>query len=165
MESPQEKLIRYLQDAHASEVGIVTVLKDFIDEISDPQIKALFQEHLQVTHSQASRLERRLLELGSGTSDGKSFMNQLIGKMGDMMHAAHDTEDKTTQDLIKAFATENLEIGMYESLYSYSEGLGDRETAQLARQIQSEEKEAADKIFPLISIVAKTPLAKAAQLV
>jgi ferritin-like metal-binding protein YciE len=163
MESPQDKLIRYIQDAHASEVGIVVVLKDFIDEVKDPQVRAIFQEHLQVTQTQADRLEQRLIALGSGTSDGKGFLNQVMGKLGDMMHASHDTEDKTTQDLIKAYATENLEIGMYEALISYSEALGDQTTAQLARQIQAEEQEAAQKVFPLISSTARLPLAKAAQ--
>ena len=158
-ETPQSRLIRYIQDAHASEVGIVTVLKDFIAEITNPQVKAAFQEHLIVTESQAQRLEQRLTALGSGTSDGKGILNTLMGKVGDLMHAAHDVEDKTTQDLIKAYATEHLEIGMYASLASYAEAVGDAQTAQLALQIQAEEKEAADKIFPMIAITAKAALA------
>lgn len=161
METAQEKLIRYIQDAHASEVGITTVLKDFIDEVNNPQVKAVFAEHLQVTQSQAQRLEQRLIALGSKKSDGKGIVNQLMGKVADLMHAAHDPEDKTTQDLIKAYATEHLEFGMYASLESYSEALGDMETARLARQIASEEKEAAEKIFPLIAVTAKAPLNKA----
>ena len=158
-ETPQDRLIRYIQDAHASEVGIVTVLEDFIAEIENPQVKAAFQEHLIVTQSQAQRLEQRLVALGSGTSDGKGILNKLMGKVGDLMHAAHDVEDKTTQDLIKAYATEHLEIGMYASLASYAEAVGDTQTAQLALQIQAEEKEAADKIFPMIALTAKAALA------
>lgn len=158
-ETPQDRLIRYIQDAHASEVGIVAILKDFIDEIDNLQVKAVFQEHLAVTESQAQRLEQRLVALGSGASDGKGFLNVLMGKAGDVMHAMHDAKDKTTQDLIKAYATEHLEIGMYESLYSYASAVGDTQTAALAKQIQAEEQEAADKVFPLIAMTAKAALA------
>ena len=35
---------------------------------------------------------------------------------------------------------------MYESLAAYADAVGDTQTAQLARQIQAEEKEAADKV-------------------
>lgn len=158
-ETPQDRLIRYIQDAHASEIGIVTVLKDFINEVDNVQVKAVFQEHLAVTESQAQRLEQRLIALGSGASDGKGFLNTLMGKAGDVMHAMHDTKAETTQDLIKAYATEHLEIGMYKSLYSYASAVGDTQTAQLAKQIQAEEQEAADKVFPLITMTAQAALA------
>ncbi len=157
-ETPQDRLIRYIQDAHASEVGIVSVLNDLINDVDIPQVRAAFQEHLAVTESQAQRLEQRLLALGAHPSDGKGVLSKITGKLGDLMHISLDKDDKITQDLIKAFATEHLEIGMYESLISYSEAIGDSQTAQLARQIQSEEQEAADKIFPLIQQVAKLPL-------
>ena len=85
----------------------------------------------------------------------------MMGKMSGILQAAHDTEDKTTQDLIKAYATEHLEVGMYSSLASYAEALGDQQTVHLAQQIMAEEKDAADKIYPLIAITAKAPLLKA----
>ncbi len=162
METAQDRLVRYIQDAHAAEVGIADVLKGFIKEISLPEAKMAFEEHLKVTVSQASRLEARLSALGAEPSGGKGFVNMLLAKMSDMMHAAHDEEDKVTQDLIKAYATEHLEIGMYTSLQSYAEAVGDRETAALAQQIMSEEKEAAEKVFPMIAAAAKTPLNKVA---
>ncbi len=162
MESPQDRLVRYIQDAHAAEIGIVDVLKGFIDEINNNEAKIAFQEHLAVTESQATRLEQRLITLGSSASSGKGFMNTLMGKISGIMHAAHDEYDKTTQDLIKAYATEHLEIGMYTSLKSYAEALGDRETASLAEQIIAEEQEAADKVFPLIAATAKAALAATA---
>ncbi len=159
-ETPQDRLIRYIQDAHASEVGIVGTLKTFIAEVDNVQVQAVFQEHLAVTESQAQRLEQRLIALGSGASDGKGFLNTVLGKVANVaQHPFHDEKDKTTQDLIKAYATEHLEIGMYESLYSYAEAIGDTQTAQLAKQIQAEEQDAADKVFPLITLTAKAALA------
>jgi len=158
METPQDRLIRYLQDAHAAEVGIVDVLKNFIDEVDNPAVRSAFQEHLSVTESQARRLEQRLNTLGSKPSSGKGFLNSLMGKVSDVMHAAHDEYDKATQDLIKAYATEHLEIGMYTALEAYSEQLGDQETATLAREIKAEEKQAAETVFPMIGEAAKKAL-------
>ena len=158
MENTKERLVRYIQDAHAAEVGIEEILKNFISECNDEQARAAFEEHLGVTKSQAARLEARLTALGSGSSSGKSFLNSIMGKLSDIMHASHDAYDKTTQDLIKAYATEHLEIGMYTSLYAYAEAIGDTETAALAKEIIAEEQAAADKVFPMISVTAKAVL-------
>ena len=158
METPNDRLIRYVQDAHAAEVGIIDVLKDFADEVDNSEIRSAFQEHLTVTQSQAQRLEQRLNAMGSKPSGGKSFLNTMMAKVTDVMHAAHDEYDKATQDLIKAYATENLEIGMYTALEAYSEQLGDQETAALARQIKAEEKQAAETVFSMIPTAAKTAL-------
>ena len=160
-QSAQERLVRYIQDAHAEEVGAVTALKDFVDEVTDPQLKAAFQEHLQVTQSQAQRLEARLSALGSGASSGKGFLNTLMAKGADLLQGAHDEYDKNTQAAIKGYATESLEVGMYTSLASYAQALGDNETVALAQQILSEEKAAADKLFPMIAPLAKSALAGA----
>ncbi len=154
-ETPQGRLIRYIQDAHAAEVGAVTVMNDFIKETDNPQVKALFQQHVVETQSQAQRLEARLTQLGSGTSDGKGLLNKMLGKGSDLLQSFHDEYDKTTQDLIKGYATENLEMGMYSSLASYAEAIGDTQTAQLALEILAEEKATAEKLFPMIAITAK----------
>ncbi len=157
-EDPRDRLIRYLQDAHAAEVGIASTLETFINDVNDPTVRSAFQQHLDVTRSQAQRLENRLEALGSGTSGGKSFMNSMMAKLSDVMDAGHDTYDKTTMDLVKAFGTEYLEIGMYTSLIAYAQALGDQETASLAQQIMAEEKQAADTVYPMISQAAASAL-------
>jgi ferritin-like metal-binding protein YciE len=157
MESPQDRLIRYLDDAWAVEKALVTVLGDMAEEVNDPQVRALFQEHRRVTHEQEERLEARIRALGKEPSGGKGFFNQMVAKIGDVLHAAHDDDDKTTQDLMKAYATENFECAMYQSLASYATAIGDGETAQLARQHMQQEKEAADRVWPLIQPTAARP--------
>jgi len=158
-ENVKERIVRYLQDAHAAETGIDDVLDGFINDTDDPNIKAIFQQHKVETRSQAERLEARLRALGETPSGGKGFLNMIMAKMSELMHGAHDEYDKNTQNLIKAYATEHLERGMYESLYAYASAVGDQETAQLARQIQAEEEATAQKLFPLIQQYAKTALA------
>lgn len=158
-EDVKHRTIRYLQDAHAAETGIDDVLKGFIDDTDDPNVKALFAEHAAETRAQAQRLEARLHALGGDTSGGKSFLNTIMAKASELLQGAHDEYDKNTQNLIKAYATEHLERGMYESLIVWSETIGDTETAQLARDIQAEEERTAQKLFPLIQQYARTALA------
>ncbi len=158
METPQERLLRYLDDAHAAEVGIGDMLRSLIDRTNSMQAKTAFQEHLAVTQNQAQRLEQRLISLGGKTSGGKGILNSIMGKVSELVNAGHDDYDKTTQDLIKAYSTEYLEIGMYTSLKAYAEQLGDAETAALAERAIGEEKEAADTVFPLIAETAKAAI-------
>jgi ferritin-like metal-binding protein YciE len=157
-ESTRDRLIRYLQDAHAAEIGIEEVLSGFVDDASDPDVRDLFESHRAETKTQADRLEARLHALGEKPSSGKGFMNSLLAKMSEIMHAAHDEYDKNTQNLIKAYSTEHLERGMYESLAAYAEVIGDLETATLARNIQAEEEATAEKIWPHIQGYAKTAI-------
>jgi ferritin-like metal-binding protein YciE len=101
--------------------------------------------------------------MGSEPSGGKGFFNSLMAKVSDMMQASHDEYDKVTQNLIKAYATEHLEQGMYSSLIAYAEACGDEETALLAEEIMSEEEEAALKIFPMIEMCAQRTFEAAMQ--
>jgi ferritin-like metal-binding protein YciE len=159
MENARERIIRYLQDAHAAEKGVEQALEGFANECNDPDVKALFEEHLLMTISQARRLEDRLNLLNSGPSNAKGFLNALMAKMTEVFQGAHDEYDKNTQNLIKAYATEHLERGMYEALYTYATAVGDTDTARLAREIQMEEELTAERIFPLIDTYAQSALA------
>jgi ferritin-like metal-binding protein YciE len=145
----KDRMIHYLQDAHAAEVGILEMLEDAID-ICDEPAKSLVRGHFELTKSQAQRLENRLEQLGGDRSGAKGMMNTLMAKFGSAMDIAHDEVDRQTMCVIKLYATEHLERGMYESMAAYADSIGDAETARLAREIQREEEEAGQKLFPLI---------------
>jgi ferritin-like metal-binding protein YciE len=154
MEDPRDRLLRYLEDAHAAEVGGSETLQAFLNEANNDAARTELEAHLMLAKDHAVRVERRLRELGGQPSGGKSFFNSLMAKVGDMIHGAHDPYDKTTQDLIKAYAIDHMEVGMYAALAAFSRAYGDIDTAALAEQIMAEEKEAADRIRPLIASCA-----------
>ncbi len=54
-----------------------------------------------------------------------------------------------------AYAVENAEIAMYESLAVAAHAIGDTETEQLARSIQQQEKQTAEKVWIQIAPAAK----------
>ena len=154
-EDVKKQLLRYLNDAHAAEVGGISSLKDIAAEATDADVRTAITEHIAVSQSQADRLEARIHALGGDKAAGKSLVNSIIGKGSDLLNMFHDKEDKQTQDLIKAYSLEHFEIGLYTSLKAFSDAIGDHETAQLADTIMGEEQLAAERLLRLIPQVAK----------
>jgi ferritin-like metal-binding protein YciE len=154
MEDPRDRLVRYLDDAYAAETGGAEAMQKFLDEANSDPAKKELEAHLLLAKDHALRVERRLRELGGQPSGSKSFFNSLMGKLSDIIHGAHDDYDKTTQDMIKAYAIDHMAVGMYAALAAYSLAYGDHNTAAMAEQIMGEEMAAADRARPLIASAA-----------
>ena len=161
-----EKAVRFikshLQDAIAAEKSFETQLRGFASEGSSDQIHELFLQHADETRRQYERLTRRLTELAGDPSAGKSFLAHLVGLSPKLAQLGHDTVDRVTQNLMIAYAVENCEIAMYESLIAVAEAAGDEDTAELARALQDEERRTAEKVWKLISPWAVTAFKKLA---
>jgi len=161
-----EKAVRFikshLQDAIAAEKSFETQLRGFASEGSSDQIHELFLQHADETRRQYERLTRRLTELAGDPSAGKSFLAHLVGLSPKLAQLGHDTVDRVTQNLMIAYAVENCEIAMYESLIALAEAAGDDDTAELARALQDEERRTAEKVWKLISPWAETAFKKLA---
>jgi ferritin-like metal-binding protein YciE len=158
MDSPIQ---RYLEDAIAAEKSFETQLTGFADEASLPQARELFERHADETRTQYQQLTTRLEALGGSVSSAKSFLAHLFNMSPKMAQLGHEAQERTTQDLIMAFAVENAEVAMYEALSIAAESAGDSETANLARRIQAEEQATAEKIWPFISTAAQDGLTAA----
>jgi len=85
----------------------------------------------------------------------KSFLGGIFGFAPRVAQMGHDAAEKGTQDLIAAFAIENSEIAMYEALASAAAAAGDSLTEQLARDIQMQERRAAELVWSLIAPSAR----------
>jgi ferritin-like metal-binding protein YciE len=161
-----EKAVRFikshLQDAIAAEKSFETQLRGFASEGSSDQIHELFLQHADETRRQYERLTRRLTELAGDPSAGKSFLAHLVGLSPKLAQLGHDTVDRVTQNLMIAYAVENCEIAMYESLIAVAEAAGDEDTAELARALRDEERRTAEKVWKLISPWAETAFKKLA---
>lgn len=146
---------RYLEDAIAAEKGFETQLQGFAREGDDDEVKALFATHAEETRRQYGRLTARLHELGGSPSTAKSFLAHVFGLAPKPAQVGHQPQERTTQKLITAFAVENSECAMYEALSAAAEAAGDDATEALAREIQAEEKQTADKVWRFIASRAK----------
>ena len=143
-ETSTDVIKRYLEDAIAAEKSFETQLQGFAKEGDNQTVKAAFHQHALETRNQYERLTARLEVLGGGTSTAKSILAHIFSLTPKAATLGHEKEERTTQNLMMAFAVENSELAMYQALISVAEAAGDTETAALARSIQAQEKETAD---------------------
>lgn len=93
----------------------------------------------------------------------KSFLANMFGLAPKTAQIGSDESERVTQNLIMAFSVENSEVAMYEALALAAATGGDAETEQLARTIQKQEQETADKIWALLPVVAERSYRKAVE--
>lgn len=161
-DTARKSINEYLEDAIAAEKSFEKQLRDFAEEGSGDQSHALFLQHAEETRIQHERLTARLKELGGDPSAAKSFMAHLVGLSPKLAQLGHDVMDRLTQNLIIAFAVENCEVAMYESLIAVAESAGDTATAQLARLVQSQEIATAEKVWQRLAPTALSAFNKMA---
>jgi ferritin-like metal-binding protein YciE len=146
---------RYLEDAIAAEKSFETQLDGFARQGDDEEVEAAFAIHAGETRRQYNRLIARLEQLGGSPSTAKSFLAHLFGLGPKSAQVGHALEERTVQNLVTAFTVENSECAMYEALAAAAEAAGDTATETLAREIQAEEKQTAEKIWRFIASRAK----------
>jgi ferritin-like metal-binding protein YciE len=145
---------KYLEDAIAAEKSFETQLDAFTKEGDHPAVQAVFKQHAVETCRQSERLTRRLEQLGGSTFTVKSLLAHLFAMSPKAAQLGHKKEERTTQNLMMAFAVENSELALYEALARTAEVAGDSATVLLAREIQKEEKAMADNAWKLPPSVA-----------
>jgi ferritin-like metal-binding protein YciE len=162
MESMQDVVNRYLEDAIAAEKNFETQLLGFAKEGEQSHVQRLFAQHADETRTQYERLTARLEALGGSTSTAKSFLAHVIGMSPKTAQVGHDEAERSAQDLMIAYAVENAEVAMYESLATGAAEAGDSETEKLARTIQQEERQTAEKVWMLLAPSARETFRKLA---
>lgn len=143
---------RYLQDAIAAEKSFEAQLRTFAGETRLPQASDLFLFHAGETRAQYELLTSRLQTLGGAVSDWRSPLAHAFDKQP---RPARSEEERTTLDLILAFAMENAEVAMYETLRIAAGMAGDTMTVSIVERLQVQEQQAAEKIWKLIGVAAE----------
>jgi ferritin-like metal-binding protein YciE len=140
----QQKLVDYVEDAHAMEQNASKMLSSMIYTTDDPEIKEVLRHHKEETKEHARRLRERLDTMGAGTSTTKEVWavgSALLKGVGDVVRT-----DKPGKNARDCFMTEHMEIASYELLERLAERAGDQQTAEVARQNRADEEAMAKKI-------------------
>jgi ferritin-like metal-binding protein YciE len=149
MSKSQDKLIQYLNEAHATELALVSTLRAHISMTPTGPYRSLLEEHLDVTRRQSERIERRLSELGVTKSilqTGGGAIQSVIGQVLSLTKGPIDMlrgeggEEKLLKNAKDECATEALEIATYDSLERLASELSDEVTAELAAEHRAEEE-------------------------
>jgi ferritin-like metal-binding protein YciE len=140
----QQKLIDYIEDAHAMEQNVSTMLTSMISTTDDPEIKEMLEHHKEETERQEARLRERLDALGAGTSTRKQAQTVAAALVKGATDVARgDQAGKNARD---GYTTEHMEIAAYQLLERLAKKAGDTETAEVARQNRAEEEAMAQKL-------------------
>src|SRR3954447_20217687 len=145
MSPDTQKIVQYLNEAHASEVALVRVLQSQIAMTPRGSYRSAIENHLSETRDHARRVERRLGELGQGSNP----LMALVGAAESIVGQA-PALGKTPFDLLRGSgggakvlkngqdgaATEPLEIATHAALERLAKDTGDDKTAQLAASIR-----------------------------
>ncbi|MGB0091507.1 MAG: DUF892 family protein [Solirubrobacteraceae bacterium] len=156
MSKSEQKVVQYLGEAHASEVGLVSVLRSQIAMTPRGSYRDGLEKHLDETQEHARRIRERLGELGQGRNPVQvfaRFAETLISQSVALSKTPFDLlrgtggEEKVLKNAKDACATEALEIATYTALERLAVKVGDEQTAKLAASILGDEERTLERIM------------------
>ena len=156
MDKAEQKIVQYLNEAHATEQALVTVLQSQIAMTPGGTYRAGLESHLRETREHASRVQGRLRELGQGSNPlqvGVGIIESIVGYALALGKTPLDLvrgtggEEKVLKNAKDACATEALEIATYTAIEKLATSVGDKATAALAKSIRADEQRMLDRVL------------------
>jgi ferritin-like metal-binding protein YciE len=150
MATGPEKVAQYLGEAHATEVALARTLQAHIAVTPAGEYRRLLERHLRETGQHASRIEKRLDDLGEGRGAVQAGTDALQGIVGQVaalgkvpidLVRGENGEEKLVKNAKDECATEALEIATYDALEALARETGDERTAELAARNRSDEEQ------------------------
>ena len=138
--SLQELYVAQLQDLYDAEQQIMKALPKMIQEAQSDELRAALSEHLEVTKTQAERIESISEELGTDPKNEKCKGMEGVLKEGSEL--LKETGEKVRDAAIIAAGqrVEHYEMAGYGTARAYAELLGYDEAASMLAQSLEEEK-------------------------
>jgi ferritin-like metal-binding protein YciE len=156
MNSAEQKLVQYLNEAQATEQALIRVLQSQIAMTPRGSYRSGLEKHLVETRDHADRVGLRLEALGQGSNPllaavglAQSVVGQVLalGKTPFDLLRGSGGEEKVLKNAKDACATEALEIATYTALERLARSVGDDETARLAASIRGDEEKMLERIL------------------
>jgi ferritin-like metal-binding protein YciE len=149
MSTSDQKVMQYLNEAHATELALVRVLQSQIAMAPRGSYREGLERHLDETRNHAERVGTRLDELGqhgNPLTAAVGVVETVIGQALALGKAPLDLmrgsggEEKVLKNAKDACATEALEIATYTALERLARSVADDRTARLAESIRADEE-------------------------
>jgi ferritin-like metal-binding protein YciE len=153
---PNQKIVQYLNEAHATEMGLTRVLQSQIAMTPRGSYRTGLEKHLRETRDHARRVQERLTELGEGGNPlqiGVGAVETAIAQTLALAKTPLDLlrgtsgEEKVLKNAKDAASTEALEIATYTSIERLARSVGDDATATLAASIRRDEERMLERVL------------------
>jgi ferritin-like metal-binding protein YciE len=154
------KLAQYLNEAYGKEKELETALEAHIGITDRAAYKKRLQAHLRETKDHARRLERRIKQLGVSAGGlaqpAQAVVSKAASAVKGPVHALRGTgaEERQLKNAKTELSQEAEEIATYTAIEAFADGVGDKETAKLAREIRRDEERMAKYLLGLIPQLA-----------
>jgi ferritin-like metal-binding protein YciE len=149
MNKDQQKVVQYLDEAHAAEQALVSVLRSQIAITPRGSFRSALERHLEETRRHAQRVADRRRAIGGGGNPLGAFVGVVETVAGQAVALSlaplqllrgSGGEEKVLKNAKDACAAEALEIATYTALERLAEDVGDEQTARLAASIRGDEE-------------------------
>jgi ferritin-like metal-binding protein YciE len=152
-ENLQELFVEELRDVYDAEKQLTKALPKMAKAVESDELRAAFEEHLDITRMQVNRLEEVFRSLGMAargkTCDGmKGLIEEGSSHMEELEGATLDAA------LIGAAQkVEHYEIATYGTLATWADLLGHQDAKDLLGQTLEEEKEADERLTAIAGAI------------
>jgi ferritin-like metal-binding protein YciE len=156
------KLTQYLNEAYGKEKELETALTAHIGMTTRRAYQKRLRDHLNETKNHARLLERRIKQIsGDGPATLTAVAGGAVGRAKSltkgplhMVRGAGEAE-KMLKNAKTEYFNEHEEIATYTAIEALAEGVGDRETAKLARTIRRDEERMAKFLAGQIEVLTR----------
>jgi ferritin-like metal-binding protein YciE len=147
MESLRDLYVEELKDLYSAENQILKALPKMAKKASSDELRAAFEEHLEITRGQVERLETIFDDL-ERSPKGKRCkgMAGLIEEGSEMMKEDAEPDVLDAALISSAQRVEHYEIAAYGTVRTYADRLGLEKHSRLLQQTLDEEGEADKKL-------------------
>lgn len=154
MQSLRDLYIEQLQDLYNAENQLIKALPKMAKGATSEALREAIREHLEVTRSQASRLEE-LFSTREENPKGKKCkaMEGLVEEGAEVLEEDMEDEVRDAALIAAAQRVEHYEIAGYGTVRTYATLLGDDEAAEVLQEILDEEKQADTKLSSLAEAI------------
>jgi len=150
----RELYVHELRDLYNAEKQITKALPKMIKAATHDELRSAFEEHLEVTREQMSRLEQIFEAMGERSTGPKcKGMEGLIEENKEMLEEDPEPSVCDAALIVGAQKVEHYEIAGYGSVRTFAEMLGETQAVRLLERTLQEEEAADRKLTEIAKMV------------
>jgi ferritin-like metal-binding protein YciE len=158
MPDTREIMLDWLRDAHAMERASIDNLKRQVDHLDNyPDIRAKFQQQLELTERQEDRIDKALEVMGADKSTLKDAVTRFAGQAQALL--AGTSADEVVKQATTTLAYEEWEIANFRALAAAAQHEGEVSMASMFEEMAEEKEEMADWLADAIPDITRRYLA------